>query len=112
MRSSATSWRALGGTTGSPTGAPAPPGGGAEYPPAFGISWLTILAEAPPPENPLISVGDRGYAAQFFRGPASSRFYLQIPQDDTPADWPAERIWDQLRLRLHRPDLPGGEITE
>jgi p-hydroxybenzoate 3-monooxygenase len=89
-----------------------PAGVGAEYTHDFGISWLTILAEAPPPENPLIAVGDRGYAAQFFRGPASSRFYLQIPQDDTPADWTAERIWDQLRLRLHRPDLPGGEITE
>ena len=89
-----------------------PAGASAEYTHDFGISWLTILAEAPPPENPLIAVGDRGYAAQFFRGPASSRFYLQIPQGDTPADWTAERIWDQLRLRLHRPDLPGGEITE
>jgi p-hydroxybenzoate 3-monooxygenase len=89
-----------------------PAGAGAEYTHDFGITWLTILAEAPPPENPLIAVGDRGYAAQFFRGPASSRFYLQIPQGDTPAAWPAERIWDQLRLRLHRPRLPGGEITE
>lgn len=78
----------------------------------FDITWLTILADAPPPENPLIAVGERGYAAQFFRGPVSSRFYLQIPARDTPADWSADRIWEQLKLRLHRPDLPTGDITE
>jgi p-hydroxybenzoate 3-monooxygenase len=85
---------------------------GTEYAHDFGITWLTILAEAPPPANPLIAVGERGYAAHFFRGPASSRFYLQIPPDDTPAGWPAARIWEELKGRLHRPDLPGGEITE
>lgn len=94
------------------TNACVPAGAGAEYAHDFDITWLTILAEAPPPENPLIAVGKRGYAAHFARGPSSSRFYLQIPADDTPANWPAARIWDQLRRRLHRPALPGGEITE
>jgi p-hydroxybenzoate 3-monooxygenase len=77
-----------------------------------GISWLTILAEAPPPRYPLMAVGQRGYAAQYARGPKATRCYLQCDPDDTPADWPAERIWAELRLRLYRPDLPTGPITE
>lgn len=78
----------------------------------FGVSWLTILADAAPPEHPTMAVGARGYAAQYFRGPHASRFYLQIPQADTAGDWPPDRIWEQLKYRLHRPDLPTGPITE
>jgi p-hydroxybenzoate 3-monooxygenase len=77
-----------------------------------GISWLTILAEAPPPRYPLMAVGREGYAAQFSRGPTASRCYLQCSPGDRAADWPADRIWAELRLRLHRPDLPIGPITE
>jgi p-hydroxybenzoate 3-monooxygenase len=94
------------------TNASVPDGAFTEYAHDFGITWLTILADAPPPEYPLIAPGHRGYAAHFFRGPTSSRFYLQIPPDDTAGDWPAERIWEQLRYRLHRPSLPGGPVTE
>jgi len=78
----------------------------------YGITWLTILADALPPATALMAVGERGYAAQYFRGPAASRFYLQVDPADRPADWPHERIWDELRFRLHRPDLPTGPITE
>jgi p-hydroxybenzoate 3-monooxygenase len=78
----------------------------------YGISWLTILANALPPRTALMAVGERGYAAQYFRGPTMSRFYLQVDPSDTPEDWPHERIWDELRYRLHRPDLPTGPITE
>jgi p-hydroxybenzoate 3-monooxygenase len=78
----------------------------------FGISWLTVLADAPPPRYALMAVGQRGYAAQYFRGPRASRFYLQCSPDDKPEDWPADRIWKELRLRLHRPDLPAAPITE
>jgi p-hydroxybenzoate 3-monooxygenase len=78
----------------------------------YGITWLTILADAPPPHYPLMATGQRGYAAQYFRGPATSRFYLQVDPADTPGDWPPERIWAELRHRLHCPDLPAGPITE
>jgi len=77
-----------------------------------GISWLTVMADAPPSRYPLMAVGRHGYAAQYFRGPKASRCYLQCSPDDTQADWPADRIWAELRLRLHRPDLPTGPITE
>jgi p-hydroxybenzoate 3-monooxygenase len=77
----------------------------------YGIWWLTILADAPPPRHALISVGARGYAAQFPRGPRASRFYLHVPAGDTVAEWPPDRIWAELCSRLHQPGLPGGEIT-
>lgn len=77
----------------------------------YGIWWLTILAEVPPAEYALMAVGRHGYAAQFPRGPRASRFYLHVPEGDTVADWPRDRIWAELRSRLHQPGLPAGEIT-
>ncbi len=78
----------------------------------YGITWLTILADAPPPEHPSIAVGQHGYAAHFARGPMASRFYLEIDPADTPRDWPDERIWAELRKRFWQPGLPGGPVTE
>lgn len=77
----------------------------------YGIWWLTVLADAPKPERPLMAVGTRGYAAQFARGPRASRFYLHVAEGDTAADWPDERIWAELKARLHSPELPTGPIT-
>ena len=77
----------------------------------YGISWLTIQAVAPPPRHALFAVSSRGFAAQFSRGPQASRFYLQCAPDTQVADWPPDRIWAELRARVGRPDLPGGEIT-
>jgi p-hydroxybenzoate 3-monooxygenase len=76
-----------------------------------GIRWLTILADTPPARHSLMAVGERGYAAQFARGPRASRFYLHVGEGDSAADWPPERIWAELRARLHQPDLPAGQIT-
>jgi p-hydroxybenzoate 3-monooxygenase len=83
-----------------------------EYATDFGITWLTVLADAPPPRHPCLATGERGYAAHFARGPAASRFYLAVPPGDTRADWPGGRIWEQLRFRFHQPGLPDGPITE
>ena len=34
------------------------------------------------------------------RSPAISRLYLQVPADERIEDWPDERIWAELQLRL------------
>jgi p-hydroxybenzoate 3-monooxygenase len=34
------------------------------------------------------------------RTPALSRYYVQVPLDDRVEDWPDERFWDELSLRL------------
>jgi len=78
----------------------------------YGVTWLAILADTPAPRYPCFGIGDRGYAAGFARGPKMARFYLEIPVGDTPADWPAERIWSQLRERFWWPDLATGPVTE
>jgi p-hydroxybenzoate 3-monooxygenase len=78
----------------------------------YDVGWLTILATAPPPRLPLMAVGGHGFAAHFPRGPAASRFYLECPPDDDVANWPEDRVWDQLRVRLGDAALPAGPITE
>jgi p-hydroxybenzoate 3-monooxygenase len=77
-----------------------------------GIGWLTVLADAPPPRHPLFAISASGFAAQFPRGPAASRYYLECAVTDGPDDWDDDRIWTQLRLRTGDPDLPAGPITE
>lgn len=78
----------------------------------FGITWLTVLASAPPPRHPLLAASRDGFAAHFARGPGASRLYLQVAADDTVADWPDERVWEHLRTRLHDDALVAGPITE
>jgi p-hydroxybenzoate 3-monooxygenase len=89
-----------------------PPGAVTTYTFDHGVSWMTILATAPPPAHPLLAVSQRGYAAHFYRGPRESRYYLECGAPDQPADWPAERIWRELRARLGDDALADGPITE
>ncbi|MFT8243189.1 4-hydroxybenzoate 3-monooxygenase [Roseomonas sp. BN140053] len=68
-----------------------------EYP--FG--WLGILADVPPCDHELIySNHARGFALASMRSPTRSRYYVQVPLDEKLADWPDERIWDELAIRL------------
>ncbi|MDF5753628.1 4-hydroxybenzoate 3-monooxygenase [Spongiactinospora sp. TRM90649] len=77
-----------------------------------GIGWFTVLADVAPPRRPLLAVHTKGFAAHFPRGPKASRFYLECAPGDQPDDWPDERIWSQLRIRLGDDELPDGVITE
>jgi p-hydroxybenzoate 3-monooxygenase len=68
-----------------------------EYP--FG--WLGILSESPPVWPELIYVNDpRGFALFTMRSSSLSRLYLQCAADEDLANWPDDRIWEQLHLRL------------
>ncbi|MGH3243528.1 MAG: 4-hydroxybenzoate 3-monooxygenase [Spirillospora sp.] len=77
-----------------------------------GIGWFTVLADAPPPRHPLLAISTHGFAAQFPRGPAASRYYLECAPGEPLDGWDDERIWAQLRLRLGDDALPAGPITE
>lgn len=77
-----------------------PPGVLSEYSHEFGYAWLAALVEAPVIGHPIMGVSDHGFAAQLPRGPKRSRYYLQCALSDGPADWPDQRIWDEIRLRL------------
>ena len=73
-----------------------------EYP----FAWLGILAEvAPSTEELIYARHERGFALHSMRTPKLSRFYLQCEPDDDVDNWPDERIWDELRIRLERDGL-------
>ncbi|MCK9917671.1 4-hydroxybenzoate 3-monooxygenase [Microbacteriaceae bacterium K1510] len=68
-----------------------------EYP--FG--WVGILTESPPPDHELIyNYTDRGFALYTMRSMTVARLYLQCDHDDDIANWPDNRIWDELHTRL------------
>jgi hypothetical protein len=43
---------------------------------------------------------DDGFVALLSRGPRMSRYYLQCALSEDRADWPDQRIWDEIRLRV------------
>ena len=77
------------------------------YERVYPFAWLGILSDTPPVSEELIYARhDRGFALYSMRSPTRSRLYIQCSPDENLEDWPDERIWDELRLRL------GGEGGE
>jgi p-hydroxybenzoate 3-monooxygenase len=68
-----------------------------EYP--FG--WLGILADVPPCHPELIYANhERGFALASMRSRTRSRYYIDVALTERIEDWPDERIWDELAVRL------------
>jgi p-hydroxybenzoate 3-monooxygenase len=68
-----------------------------EYP--FG--WLGILAEAPPAADEIVyAYHQRGFALLSMRSPVLSRLYIQCAPDEDIQQWPDEKIWEELHIRL------------
>jgi p-hydroxybenzoate 3-monooxygenase len=77
-----------------------------EYP--FG--WLGILAAVAPSIDELVySAHERGFALLSLRTPELSRYYIQCTPDEDLAEWPDERIWEELQLRV---GLEGWTLAE
>jgi p-hydroxybenzoate 3-monooxygenase len=71
------------------------------YERAYPFGWLGILSETSPVSRELIYVNhQRGFALCSMRSHTRSRLYLQCRLDDTVEDWPDERFWAELKLRL------------
>jgi p-hydroxybenzoate 3-monooxygenase len=67
----------------------------------YSFAWLGILAAAPPSSEELIYAHhDRGFALHSMRSPEVTRLYLQVRPDEDLAEWPDERIWEELERRL------------
>ncbi|MDX1527147.1 MAG: 4-hydroxybenzoate 3-monooxygenase [Gammaproteobacteria bacterium] len=74
-----------------------------EYP----FAWLGILARTRPVSRELIYARHgRGFALFSMRSPSLSRLYLQCDPEEDLSEWPDDRVWDELRLRL------GGEAGD
>ncbi|HXM88743.1 MAG TPA: 4-hydroxybenzoate 3-monooxygenase, partial [Candidatus Acidoferrum sp.] len=71
------------------------------YDRVYPFAWLGILAEARPSSDELIyAYHERGFALHSMRSPTITRLYLQCAPDEDLANWPDEKIWDELQLRL------------
>ena len=78
-----------------------PAGAIAEVQHSYPFAWLGILAHAVPATTELIYAWhERGFALYSMRSPAVSRLYLQVGPDERLSDWPDERIWAELQVRL------------
>jgi p-hydroxybenzoate 3-monooxygenase len=68
------------------------------------VRLLAVLGNTAPLEGHTIyAAHPRGYAGQMRRGPDVTRFYLEVPSTDTLADWPEDRIGDEVATRLLEP---------
>jgi p-hydroxybenzoate 3-monooxygenase len=77
-----------------------------EYP--FG--WLGILAAVAPSSDELIYAShERGFALHSLRSPELSRLYLQCAPEEDLAEWPDDRIWEELHMRF---ELDGWALHE
>ncbi|MEV8092798.1 4-hydroxybenzoate 3-monooxygenase [Kitasatospora sp. NPDC085879] len=81
-----------------------------------GVTWLALLAAAPQSMAAVAyAVHEDGFAGHMARTPDITRYYLQVPRGESPADWPDTRVWAELAHRMradrHGP-LHEGPILE
>jgi len=82
----------------------------------YPFAWLGILAAAPPTHDELIyAYHQRGFALYSMRSPEVTRLYLQVAPEEDLDNWPDQRIWEELHVRLETDDgwkLSEGATTE
>lgn len=78
-----------------------PAGGIRHYEHIYPFAWLGVLVDAPPPYEELIYCRDtRGFALFSMRSASVSRSYLQCSPDEDLAEWPDDRVFEELQRRL------------
>jgi p-hydroxybenzoate 3-monooxygenase len=74
---------------------------GQAYEKIYPFGWLGILADVPPCNHELIYANhERGFALASMRSETRSRYYVDVPVIEKVEDWPDERVWDELAVRL------------
>ncbi len=67
----------------------------------YPYGWLGVLVDAPPPSDELIYCRDtRGFALFSMRSRTVSRSYLQCSPNEDLGEWPDDRVFEELQLRL------------
>ncbi|MCB5167656.1 4-hydroxybenzoate 3-monooxygenase [Streptomyces bambusae] len=78
-----------------------PAGAGRRHHRDHGVTWLGLLAEAPPSLDAVgYAIHPRGFAGHMARSAEVTRYYLQAEPGTAPDAWSEDRIWDELALRL------------
>jgi p-hydroxybenzoate 3-monooxygenase len=71
------------------------------YEKVYPFGWLGILEDVPPCNHELIYANHaNGFALASQRSLTRSRYYIQVPLTERVEDWPDDRLWDELALRL------------
>ena len=71
------------------------------YERVYPFGWLGVLIERPPVSPELIYCRhERGFALCTMRSMTRSRLYIQCRVDDDIEDWPDQRFFGELKLRL------------
>jgi p-hydroxybenzoate 3-monooxygenase len=90
--------------------------GAASVSATYPTRWLTLIAAAPPSAaGAIYGLHVRGFAGQFHRSAAMTRFMLEIPAGEGYGQWDDDRIWAELEQRLAaagRPAIQRGELLE
>ncbi len=81
-----------------------------EYLREYPFGWLGILSETPPYPELMYCNSPRGFALASVRTPMLSRYYVQVPLEDTIEDWPDDRFWEEFKLRM--PPEFGDQMVE
>jgi p-hydroxybenzoate 3-monooxygenase len=72
-----------------------------QYSRTYPFAWFGILCEAPPSAPELIyNHSERGFALISQRTETLQRMYFQCDPDEDVADWPDDRIWEELQSRV------------
>jgi p-hydroxybenzoate 3-monooxygenase len=100
-----------------PSRAAVPASAGQTWERIYPYAWLGILADVAPSTDELIYAWHHhGFALHSMRSPSISRLYLQVSPGTDVADWPDDRIWAELALRLGHGqagwELTPGPVTE
>jgi p-hydroxybenzoate 3-monooxygenase len=75
------------------------------YERAYPFAWLGVLVDAAPSSDELVySLHERGFALFSMRSPHVTRLYLQCAPEENIAEWPDDRIWAELTMRLRTRD--------
>jgi p-hydroxybenzoate 3-monooxygenase len=75
------------------------------YERVYPFAWLGILAAAAPTSEELVyTYTERGFALFSMRSPQVTRLYLQCTPDEDLAQWPDERVWEELSKRMRTDD--------
>jgi p-hydroxybenzoate 3-monooxygenase len=70
----------------------------------YPFGWLGILADVPPVADELVYANHaRGFALCSMRSRSRSRYYLQCALSDPLDEWPDDRFWNELCMRLPEP---------
>ncbi len=81
-----------------------------EYERVYPFGWLGVLSRTRPVSPELIYCKhERGFALCSLRSQVLSRYYIQVPLEDSVEDWPDDAFWAELKRRL--PEKTAAELV-